>query len=741
MQNLKNGAILPSSAEASEHGCSRNKKRKVIIAVCVVGLVLLVAGLFYLGFSVKLETCTNSSCVHAATQILQHIDIRADPCEDFYRFSCGNFLQNTHLLDNRESRSGSRSVEDIAQDEIQSQIREMLERPILREDPKSFNTAKKFYRACMNETAIARQGLKKIKEILEMSVGWPTLHGYNWDDKKFDWMESVHKLRQLGVSSDVFFRVTVEKDDRGANSRYVIGIHDIPYAELKPNHESRDLLLEYMREIAVMFGADREVAIKDANDTLESLDKLGQIEKDSYLVNKTKPQIERRALSELQYKYRDIQWHHYLSGLLTPATNVNYDDEVIIWRIRYVELMETFLAVTSRRSLANIVAWHTIQELIYYLPEEFAQKTQELIERMNRRLVNFKLPRYKTCLIETEKSLGSVLAAAYIQNSFSENKRYKAMEMIANIKAQAEEIITRSEWMDGITKELVIQSLRTSVEKLPSTGDLLNLLEENKSLYAQIRINESEYLEAVLNLRLVQLYREQSKLRNTYEEEPFSELYTVSGVKIHYSPKENQLTFPVGIFGGVYYQNDRPEYMNYGILGSIIAHEVSHIFMRAARGDQAPRELRSWWSPNSLANYDQKLQCISNQYSNFRLTELRQRHLNPAETLDEDMADLAGMKISYDTYINWSHKNGAQPLLPGLKYSPNQLFWISAAIRHCSKYSQEGLERYIANYRTTNTSPQQFRVNGPLQNLNEFAFDFGCPVGSKMNPENKCNVW
>lgn len=102
------------------------------------------------------------------------------------------------------------------------------------------------------------------------------------------------------------------------------------------------------------------------------------------------------------------------------------------------------------------------------------------------------------------------------------------------------------------------------------------------------------------------------------------------------------------------------------------------------------------------------------------------------------MADLAGMKISYDTYINWVQENGAEPLLPGLNYSPFQLFWISSAIRHCSKYSRESLERYIDNYQW---SPEQFRVNGPLQNLKEFAFDFGCPLGSKMNPVNKCTVW
>ncbi|KAJ8929162.1 hypothetical protein NQ314_018186 [Rhamnusium bicolor] len=112
--------------------------------------------------------------------------------------------------------------------------------------------------------------------------------------------------------------------------------------------------------------------------------------------------------------------------------------------------------------------------------------------------------------------------------------------------------------------------------------------------------------------------------------------------------------------------------------------------------------------------------------------------LNPVKTRDEDMADLAGMKVSYDTYINWVQENGAEARLPGLNYSPNQLFWISSAIHHCSKYSAQTLERYIANYQW---SPPQFRVNGPLQNLEEFTFDFRCPPGSKMNPVKKCIVW
>lgn len=112
--------------------------------------------------------------------------------------------------------------------------------------------------------------------------------------------------------------------------------------------------------------------------------------------------------------------------------------------------------------------------------------------------------------------------------------------------------------------------------------------------------------------------------------------------------------------------------------------------------------------------------------------------LDPEKTKDEDMADLAGVKVAYDAYFNWVRDNGVESHLPGLQYSPYQLFWISSAVRHCAKYSPKILKRYSDNYQW---SPPQFRVNGPLQNLHDFAIDFGCPVGSKMNPDKKCLVW
>lgn len=151
-------------------------------------------------------------------ELLNNIDPKVDPCEDFYRFSCGNFLQNTNL-DNR----GSRSVRDIMEDEIQIEIRNMLEESIRPDDPMAFNLAKKFYRACMNESAIDSQGLNRIKEIFKQIGGWPSLDGYNWSEDDFDWKKAVYKLRQIGVNFQFFFMLSIGQDeeDPSKNILYV----------------------------------------------------------------------------------------------------------------------------------------------------------------------------------------------------------------------------------------------------------------------------------------------------------------------------------------------------------------------------------------------------------------------------------------------------------------------------------------------------------------------------------------
>lgn len=151
-------------------------------------------------------------------EILNHIDQNMNPCDDFYRFACGKFVQNTNI-----DNYGAKSVQDIMEDEIQSQIKNILEKDLNENDLPAYNIAKKFYRACMNESTIQMDGLKRIKQIFKQIGGWPTLDGNNWRESQFDWKRSLYRLRRVGINFEIFFTIYLDKDKTDPN-KYVLNV-------------------------------------------------------------------------------------------------------------------------------------------------------------------------------------------------------------------------------------------------------------------------------------------------------------------------------------------------------------------------------------------------------------------------------------------------------------------------------------------------------------------------------------
>lgn len=154
-------------------------------------------------------------------ELLHYIDPKADPCDDFYLFSCGNFLQKTNLED-----VGARSVSAAAEEEIQNRLKNMLEEPVRVEDRLAFQKAKKFYKACMNETQVEVEGLAGMRSIFMQLGGWPTLRGSRWNGEQFRWEYAVHTLREMGVNVDFFFSVSVDKNKED-ETKYILGVSTI----------------------------------------------------------------------------------------------------------------------------------------------------------------------------------------------------------------------------------------------------------------------------------------------------------------------------------------------------------------------------------------------------------------------------------------------------------------------------------------------------------------------------------
>ena len=194
--------------------------------------------------------------------------------------------------------------------------------------------------------------------------------------------------------------------------------------------------------------------------------------------------------------------------------------------------------------------------------------------------------------------------------------------------------------------------------------------------------------------------------------------------------------------------------MNYGSIGEIIGHEITHGFDSVGKQFDKNGQLKNWWDPITNQRYEQRAQCIVDQYSQYYLGQI-DMHLNGNLTKDENIADNIGVTLAYRAYTRayrYHHSfkkdtadpgidqesNDQEQLLPGLDYNPRQLFWISYGLENCEKMTDEMLKLTLE---MDNHAPGMFRLNGVVSNSKYFAEDFHCPIGSPMNPKQKCQVW
>ncbi|KAL3279815.1 hypothetical protein HHI36_017322 [Cryptolaemus montrouzieri] len=685
--------------------------------------------------------------------LLNQVNIELNPCHDFYKFSCGNFLKNTNL-----ERQRFRSAPDIMEEDIQSRIKNMLEQPVYSEQPRSLSLAKEFYRACMNESAIEAEGLKWMKQIFRRIGGWPILEEDEWKEEEFDWKKAVHKLKQMGINFEFFITLSVERD-KVDPTKYVLQLSD-PYRQhsLPLAEDIKRIYLRYMEDVAVYFGSSLVNARIEQQDVLEFTLKLAQKSEEgrnNNMSNLYNPFL----LSELQYEFKSINWYDYLNGILSPSVKLKYDEQILMPDPYYLHELEHLMLNTSNRLyawlcklpsfnknrspvsdprtplrnrvLANFMAWHTLQHLIHFMPADLVNKAYEYVETINGEVL--RKPRWEMCLTAAKDRMGPVISAAYIEHYFDEEVRREVTEMVHNIKQQYKKALQDFEWIDEATRKVTEEKLLDSAVNIVSFDDL-NVLIQLCESYNDVKIYHDNILLSVMNLDQFALNAEFRKLRQPARTNWLQDPDFVTGLDIALSHSDDILVFPIGILGGLYYAKDRPKYSNYGALGSVVAKKVWQVFTET-KYRELVGETRSWWSPASLLSYEERLKCVSRI---FRQNGASTYHTkNKTDTREEELAYLIGAKVAYDTYKNWVHRNGKEPQLPGVKFTPEQLFWIYFAGPFCSKYS--------SNYPQVNidyfASPEKIRVNGIIKNLQEFADDFDCESSDAMNSNEKCNIF
>lgn len=491
---------------------------------------------------------------------------------------------------------------------------------------------------------------------------------------------------------------------------------------------------DYMVDIAVILGANKTTAKTELRESLDFEMKLANISLPNEKRRNASLLYNPMSIEELSKNFSSIPWKEYFNTLLAPSAHVEDNEVVIVSVPSFISSLEKLLSTTPKRVQANYVMWRAAAASVSYLTENVRKRQLQYSTALSGKTE--REARWKECVDIVSGSLSISVGAIYVRKYFKEDAKKNALEMVADIKEEFTKILKKVDWMDDETRESALDKAASMTSHIAYPDELL----DNKKLeefYEKLELTEGNYLESILNLTLFGTEYSFSKLRKPVNKSDWVSHGRPAIVNAFYSSIENSIQFPAGILQGTFFNNDRPRYMNYGAIGFVIGHEITHGFDDQGRQFDKEGNLVDWWAYETKENYLERAECIVNQYGNYTVEEVG-LNLNGINTQGENIADNGGIKEAYNAYKEWVRRNHPEPKLPGLSYSPEQMFWISAANTWCSKYRPEAMKLRIT---TGFHSPGEFRVLGPFSNMNEFSKDFNCPVDSKMNPSKKCAVW
>ncbi|KAJ3654446.1 hypothetical protein Zmor_013635 [Zophobas morio] len=682
--------------------------------------------------SLQQDVCLTEKCIRSAAHILEKIDETVDPCDDFYKFACGNFVKNAIIPDDKVVVSPASDTSD----KLILQLMNLLEEPDRDHETSHLKLLKKVYKSCMNTKQIEKEGLIFVKNGFKDLGGWPVVEPY-WNDKIFDWKSLLYRLQKGGWRRTFFFGMYVGTDYKNSSKHIFTITQPCMYYEVLRkgfNDTTVKAMYNHMVEFAVLFGADRATAISDMKDVIDFRIELAKLII-PYEEQKNKSlNYNPITIRELQKNYPSLPWLKLINNYLSPIDMLTSDDIVNVAIPKYMDSLETFLPKIKKRTLANYMFSTILDSLVTHLPEQFKRKELEYLRIVYGK--NEATPRWKTCVWQASR-LHIAMSSIHIKHMFDKRIKHKVTELVVDIKNSFLDTLKRVGWMDRKTKKHAI----IKAEKMSSfIGYPEELLDDNnvEDYYQGLELNGNEYsLKVHFNLSQFSHMKHVQELRKLVKKENWEDQAYTFYVNAFYIQTDNTIELPAAVLQDNFFDPDRPQYLNYGALGEIIGHEITHGFDNNGRQFDKDGNVIDWWEPETNRTFGRKSQCLVDQYSNYTIPEL-EINLDGVKTLAENIADNGGIKIAYRGYLKWLERNKPELSLPGLRYTPRQLFWISTATNWCVKVKKEYLKQFVSR---SVHSPNYFRILVPFMNSDYFGRDFNCPLGSPMNPKYKCRVW
>ncbi|CAF0813568.1 unnamed protein product [Rotaria sordida] len=762
---FSDGALKSLSVLKNPQTSPPRSKRIFILLGILIGLLAISTAVLAVILAMKSKTtektvdnelCTSPYCVKAgkflekksalllalciiANYLIESMDETVEPCEDFYHFVCGTWIKNSRIPDDTDAIS----TFNLLRTQLDYNVVDLLTPPLRNDsnEPKAVTNARILYHSCIDEQNIEDDGVYLILSLVNKEFGgWPILQGSSWDNSTFNLLNLLLKLRQY--NNDIIFGIGTSIDEKNSKE-YDIGIgqSDLGLGQRQYYSNESKITIAYRQfiyNLAAALTSDASMIEQDVNDIF-AFEK--EIAKHYWTPEERRGRPNttiRTTVGNLTHLLNTtFDFTNYVrSAYLWAGITLVDNDIVAVSEREYLYNVSSIIDRTSSRTLQNYVLWRFLMHRVDNMPKQF-RSIKENFQHILRG-TTAEQSRKIICGNFVNGNMGFAVSKLYIKKYFDDNARNQSYEMIGNIQKAFIDMLEQTIWMDVTSKNKAIEKAQAIDEKIGYPDYLASdNVTQLETEYAEYIFNSS-YISNVLKLLQIKAKTEFQLLRKPVDRKAWG-LSAPTVVNAFYAPSKNQITFPAGILQTPFFDKDAPKYLNYGAIGVVIGHEITHGFDNSGRQFDKNGNRIPWWTNETIQEFNNRKRCIVDQYSNFTVPQINIK-ANGNQTQGEDIADNGGLREAFFAYQKWTKANpNVDKKLPGLsKYTSEQMFFINYAHTWCSKMTDSyALNRVLSDVHSLG----QFRVIGPTSNFVEFDRVFNCRPGQGNSRVKKCIVW
>jgi len=647
---------------------------------------------------------------------LENIDKSVDPCTDFYQYACGNWMKNAQIPSDQPEWASFVEV-DERNNEI---LRGILEKAAAGGSKRNPIDQKigDYYGACMDEKAVDTRGLDPLK---------PELERISAVKDKTGLIDAIARVHLIGPNPLFNFYsspdlhnadMVIAYIDQGGLSlpdrKYYINDDDAKMVEM------RKKLTDYATTLFTLSGQSPRQAADSAQTVLRIETALAKDSMDRTLRRDPKNRDHKMTRDAAVALAPNFYLNRYFSDINTPAFS-----EMNVANPDFFKQVDAVIGSESLDALKIYVQWHLLDGASPWLSTSYVNANFKFRQALTGQ--DEIKPRWKRCVAATDNALGEALGQRFVETTFGAEGKQRMLKMVDALEKSLDQDIRTLPWMTDETKKqakVKLDAIRNKIGYPDVWRD-----------YSKLNVAQSDLMGNFLRANEFESRRQIAKISKPLDRQEWG--MTPPTVNAYYSPPRNEIVFPAGILQPPFFDKEVDDDVNFGSIGAVIGHELTHGFDDQGRKYDPQGNLRDWWTDQDGKEFENRASCVSDEYSGF--TAVDDLKLNGKLTLGENTADNGGARIALMALMNMIAEDKTGKTAEKIDgYTPEQRFFLGFGRVWCEKRRPE-FSRMLVN--VDPHSPGRFRTNGAVQNMPEFQKAWGCKAGQPMVKENQCRVW